>query len=170
MDHAGQNLTISPEWLKGRNAPPELLSWLDRWDVTDGVKAVKKLVRQNDYAAANWLLVQLMPYPQYVYYALRAAQLCSMLFHGDTLLDTTRHIVLTEEYVYEQNKSERWRLLVESYKGFQTPASCALRSALDENRFWAATGVEETFYRHTGRESLTVRDTLIEYGLSLLEP
>ena len=65
---------ISVEWLKEKNACTDGIEWFVCQDETDGLKVIEKLIIEKQLSWANWLIVRIMNYKQYVSYAVFAAE------------------------------------------------------------------------------------------------
>ena len=66
-------MKITKEWLKDKGACGESYAEFEGSEM-DGVKAVKKCIRIKRLDWANWLIVRIMEYKQYVSYAVFAAE------------------------------------------------------------------------------------------------
>ena len=69
-----QTLIITTEWLKDKNACRTGCDWFKAQTETGGIVIIKKLVAENHWSWANWTIVRLMTYNQYVRYAVFAAE------------------------------------------------------------------------------------------------
>jgi len=67
-------MNITTEWLKEKRACYEGVKWFEEQTEKDGVKVVEKLMEENQLDWANWLIVRIMTYRQYVSYAVFAAE------------------------------------------------------------------------------------------------
>ena len=67
-------MKLSAEWLKEKNACGSGVEWWQAQKETDGKKVVKKLIAEGKLDWANWLIVRIMEYKQYVSYAIYAAE------------------------------------------------------------------------------------------------
>src|SRR5262249_22781363 len=66
---------ITREWLEEKNACSAGLEWDVKKRITDPIKGIENLVAKNNWQWANWLIVRVMTYKQYVNYAVFAAEL-----------------------------------------------------------------------------------------------
>ena len=67
-------MKISLDWLKEKNACEEGIRWFSVQKETDALNVIKTLMADNRSDWANWLIVRLMEYKQYVAYAIFAAE------------------------------------------------------------------------------------------------
>ena len=67
-------MKISKEWLREKRACVEGVQWFTEQKEIDGLNVVKKLIKENRLGWANWLIVRIMEYKQYVSYAVFAAE------------------------------------------------------------------------------------------------
>ena len=65
---------ITLEWLKEKNACSEAVELFKNQDETEPITVLKKLADINNWNWANWLIVRLMNYQQFVSYAVFAAE------------------------------------------------------------------------------------------------
>jgi hypothetical protein len=65
---------ITLNWLKKHHACSEGIDWFEAQSETDGIKLVKKLMAEKRHGWAQWLIVLIMTRPQYLDYALFAAE------------------------------------------------------------------------------------------------
>jgi len=70
----GAVLKITADWLKEKQACRSGVDWFINQSETEGVKVVKKLITEKHLDWANWLIVRIMNYKQYVSYAVFAAE------------------------------------------------------------------------------------------------
>lgn len=67
-------MKITTEWLNDKRACKEEIDWFISQTETDFVKVLEKLITENKLQWANWLIVRVMTYRQYVSYAVYAAE------------------------------------------------------------------------------------------------
>ena len=68
-------MKITKKWLEEKNACSSGTDWFLAQEETDGIKVVKQLIQIKRLDWANWLIVRIMDYKQYVSYAVYAAEL-----------------------------------------------------------------------------------------------
>ena len=66
--------TISVKWLKSKRACSEGVHWFKNQKEKDAIKILKELIKIKRLDWANWLIVRVMDYKQYVSYAVYAAK------------------------------------------------------------------------------------------------
>ena len=67
-------MEITKEWLTEKSACSEGVKWFNAQKETDAVKVLKKLIKEKHLDWANWTIVRVMNYKQYVSYAVFAAE------------------------------------------------------------------------------------------------
>ena len=67
-------MLITKKWLKEKSACSEGVKWFNAQKETDAVKVIKKLIQEDKLDWANWTIVRMMDYKQYVSYAVFAAE------------------------------------------------------------------------------------------------
>jgi len=66
--------TITKEWLREKRACAEGYDWFVRQHARDEVKVLEHLIAEEKFDWANWLIVRRMARPQYLQYAVFAAE------------------------------------------------------------------------------------------------
>lgn len=67
-------MNITKEWLKTHDSCSDGMDWFVAQNETDGIKLVEKLMAEDRFGWANWLIVRIMTRPQYLGYAIFAAE------------------------------------------------------------------------------------------------
>jgi len=67
-------MEITKEFLKEKCACAKGYEWFIKQKETDGIKVVKKLIKEDKHDWANWIIVRIMSYKQYVSYAVFSAE------------------------------------------------------------------------------------------------
>src|SRR3990167_596139 len=68
-------MKITEKWLNKKNACADGKNWvLENYPDTDGTELVENLIRAQKLDWANWLIVRIMARPQYLAYAIFAAE------------------------------------------------------------------------------------------------
>ena len=67
-------MKITKEWLREKSACNSGVKWFLDQKETNGFKVVEKLIKENKLDWANWAIVRIMSYNQYVSYAVFAAE------------------------------------------------------------------------------------------------
>ena len=109
-------MKLTEEWLKENNACYVGILWFKNQEESDGIKVVLKLLSEDKFSWANWLLVRLMTHIQKVQYAVFAAE----------------QVIDIYEKKYPEDK--RPRLAIEAAKAF-------IKDPSDTNKNAAANAV-----------------------------
>lgn len=67
-------MKLTKEFLDHQHACSDGLSWFLEQEETDSLEVVKKLIKQEKMEWSNWLIVRVMNRPQYLSYAIYAAE------------------------------------------------------------------------------------------------
>ena len=67
-------MKITKAWLKNKSACQEAIEKFKQQKETDSYKILQILIKQKKYDWANWFIVRIMKYKQYVSYAVYAAE------------------------------------------------------------------------------------------------
>jgi hypothetical protein len=70
----GVKVEITRKWLKEQRACADGIEWFNAQKETDSLKVLDALIKDKKLDYANWLIVRLMTYRQYVSYAVYAAE------------------------------------------------------------------------------------------------
>jgi hypothetical protein len=71
----GGMMIITKKWLQEKSACSEGVEWFGGQEKTEGAEVIQKLILKDKLDWANWLIVRIMSYKQYVSYAVYAAEL-----------------------------------------------------------------------------------------------
>ena len=67
-------MKLTKEWLKEKYACSDGFNWFTKQKETNSTKVLKTLIEQEKLDWANWLIVRVMTRPQYLAYAIYAAE------------------------------------------------------------------------------------------------
>ena len=67
-------MKITQEWLKEKGACSEGREWFNKCGIVLSIPVLKKLISEDRLGWANWLIVRVMTRPQYLAYAIFAAE------------------------------------------------------------------------------------------------
>ena len=146
-------MIISEQWLKEKSACSSGVDWFVEQKETDGVKVVENLIVANKLQWANWLIVRIMNYKQYVSYAVFAAE----------------QVIDIYERRYPEDK--RPRLAIEAAKKCidnpsQENKAAAAAAAVYAAAAAAAAAAAEAY---AAADAYVIRKKILEYGLDLLK-
>ena len=139
-------MKLSVDWLKEKGACSEGVEWFAAQKETDGLKVVKKLAVEDKLSWANWTIVRIMEYSDYVRYAVFAAEQVLDIF----------------EKKYPNDK--RPRLAIEAAK------KC-IDNPSDKNKkvAYAAAYAADAAYAAAYAAKKTMQLKILKYGIKLLE-
>jgi len=179
-------MKITKKWLKEKDACEDGYDWFCKQNETDSIKLIKKLMEENLFRYANWLIVNLMEYKQYVAYEVFAAELALPIYeaqHPDN--SVLREAIEAARKCIDDPRDE-------NKKKAYTAVSTAFSTTIAEHAFYvapaaycaafsaAADVADYTFYvvsavtaancafmgMNTQKE---IQQKIIEYGIKLLE-
>jgi hypothetical protein len=67
-------MKLTLDWLKEKSACSEGVNWFTNQKETDLIKVLKKLMKEEKFDWANWTITNAMTRPQYIAYAIYAAE------------------------------------------------------------------------------------------------
>ena len=138
-------MQIKKEWLIEKKACNEGVEWFYNQKETDGIRIVKKLIVAKKLEWANWLIVRIMDYNQYVSYA---------IFAAEQVID-----------IYERRypNDDRPRKAIESAKNcLQSPNKINMAAAN------AANAAANAAYAAANTAYAAMKNRILKYGLKLL--
>ena len=165
-------MNISETWLLEQKACPESVEWFTAQTETDGLAVVKKLTAEKKLEWANWIIVQLMAYRQYVSYAVYAAEQVIDLYEKKHPDDTQpRNTIKTARKCIE-NPSEENKIAANAAccatswfaswaASAANAASEAAGNAAGNAASWAASAAGNTNHKTLAK--------ILKYGIGLLE-
>ena len=173
-------MQITKEWLQEKKACKEGIKWFAAQVENDGVKIVKKLMKENQLQWANWLIVRIMEYKQqYVSYAIYAAEQVIDNFEKEYPNDKRPREAIEAakkciENPTEENKNAAYRAAARAYRAADRAYSAAY-SAADSAAYCAADSAAcsaysaaDSAYSAAYRAADKMRIKILNYGLKLL--
>lgn len=136
-------MLITKKWLQEKSACPCGVKWFLAQKETDAVEVLEKLISENQLRWANWTIVRVMNYKQYVSYA---------VFAAEQVLDIY-------EKKYPDNKRPR--------KAIEAAKRCIENPSEENKNAAATTDYAVTDYYAAAADAL--RKKILEYGIKLLK-
>ena len=143
-------MIISEKWLTKNKACSNGIEWFIAQQEKDGVNVVRKLMAEKRLDWANWLIVRIMSYRQYVAYAIYAAEQVIEIYEKQHPADTRPRTAIEAVKKYLENPSKKNRAAVKA----------AAKAA------YAAYAVDAAAYA----ADAAMKTKILEYGLGLLKP
>jgi hypothetical protein len=140
-------MKITKEWLQEKNACADGVVWFKKQTESDGLEVVNKLITDNKLDWANWLIVRIMEYKQYVSYA---------VFAAESVLD-----IFEKEYPDDK----RLRQAIEAAKKCIDNPSEENKIAANAAAYAAANAANAAAYAADAAMKLKI----LQYGIKLLE-
>jgi len=170
-------MEITQTWLENIDACEGLKDWFKAQTETDGLKLVKKLIKEKKLDWANWLIVHIMTYEQYTTYAIYAAKLVLPIFKKHYPNDKKLNETIEATEKFSKNPTEENKLLAK--KAASTAASAdAIATAIYAASTFYAVSAASAFYA-ANAASANAADAesankkilidILNYGLGLLE-
>ena len=106
-------MQITMEWLKLKSACKEGCVWFNNQKETDAVKVLKALIKEDKLDWANWTIVRVMDYKQYVSYAIYAAEQVIEIYEKEHPYDNQPRLAIKAakkciENPSKENKDATW--------------------------------------------------------------
>jgi hypothetical protein len=67
-------MKITSKWLRSKNACADGYKWFLYQHINDSMKIIERLIAQDHYEWANWLIVRVMTREEYISYAIYSAE------------------------------------------------------------------------------------------------
>ena len=144
-------MKITKEWLAEKSACSEGCKWFLSQKETDAVKVLKKLIKEKHLDWANWTIVRVMDYKQYVSYAVFAAE----------------QVIQIYEKKYPDDK--RSREAIEAAKKCIKNPSEKNKKAAHAAADAAHAAADAAAYAAADAAAYTMKIKILEYGMKLLE-
>ena len=151
-------MKITKEWLKEKGACDSGFEWFIKQKETDGVEVVKKLITENKLLWANWLIVRIMDYKQYVSYAVFAAEQVIDIYEKRYPKDKRPRQAIEAAKKCIEDPSE------ENKKAAAAAAAAAAYAAAD-----AAADAAAYAAAYAAADAYKMKIKILEYGLKLLK-
>jgi len=144
-------MKITAKWLKEKDACPKGVTWFTNQKETDSIEVLKALIKEKKLDWANWTIVRLMTYKQYVKYAVFSAE----------------QVLGNFEKIYPGDN--RPRLAIEAAKAcIKNPSEKNKAACLAANSaaYSAASSVARSATRSAASSAMKIK--ILEYGIKIL--
>lgn len=172
-------MIISEKWLTKNKACSNGIEWFIAQQEKDGVNVVRKLMAEKRLDWANWLIVRIMSYRQYVAYAIYAAEQVIEIYEKQHPADTRPRTAIEAVKKYLENPSKKNRAAVKAaakaaYAAYAADATIyyaayAAAKAADAAIYYAAAYAADAVDAADYAADAAMKTKILEYGLGLLE-
>jgi hypothetical protein len=150
-------MKIAEEWLREKNACKDGIRWFLNQKETDPAKIIKQFVKKEEHLDwANWLIVRIMSYKQYVSYAVYAAEQVLHIFEDKFPDDRPRRAIKAAKKCVEDPSEENRKIALDAadaansaanaaYNAFASSAAYAAHDAVFAARFAAYAAARSDF-------------------------
>ena len=171
-------MIITIRKLKELNACKEGTDWFQALNETDHEAVISKLMAEDNFSWANWLIVRLMTHKQKVQYAVFAAEQVIDIFEAKYPQDKRPRAAIEAAKAWIENPNEENRrasaaayaaaaYATAAYAAAAASSSyAAYAAAADASSSYAADAAVYAAYAAAGRREL--RTKIINFGLELL--
>ena len=189
-------MKITKEWLIEKDACGEGIEWFEIQEETDAIKLIKYAIKEKDVELlswANWLIVRIMSYKQYVSYAVFAAEQVIGIFELEYPDDKRPRTAIKAAKKCIKNPSDKnktaaayaataaaYAATAATAAAYANAAANAAATAANAAYATAATATDATTYAANAayataayanaayvRQNLKIK--ILKYGLKLLE-
>jgi len=169
-------MKIDREWLIKKSACADGIDWFEAQKRTDGIEILQALIQENKLDWANWLIVRIMNYFQYVKYAVYAAEQVIDIFEAQYPDDQRPRQAIEAAKKCIKNPSKKNRLAMSIARSMAFTASPAAYAAfaaayaafvggdVAEAKDYAALAASAAANAKAGLEK-----KILIYGISLIE-
>ena len=165
-------MNISKDWLLEHRACTKGINWFTAQTETDGLATVKKLMAEKKLEWANWLIVRLMAYKQYVSYGVYAAEQVVDIYEKKYPDDGAPRKAIETAKKCVENPSEENKIAANAAccatswfaswaASAANAASEAAGNAAGNAASWAASAAGNTNHKTLAK--------ILKYGIGLLE-
>src|SRR3990167_844207 len=165
MKFPSQKYQISTAWLEEKNACPNAVKEFSEQSETDAVKIIRKMTdRRYRLDWANWLIARVMTRPQYLAYAIYAAEQVIDIFEKKYPDDKRPREAIEAAKMVLKNDTKKNRAAAEKAAGTAWAAKVAAEKAA--KIAWAAGAVGDAAWAAVG-DAMQIK--ILRYGLSLID-
>ncbi len=165
--------TVTFEILKTFNPCVDALEWAEKtYKPTANVKSevlIKDLMSKKRYEWANWLIVRLMDKPQYVAYAIYAAEQVIDIYEKKYPNDVRPRKAIEAAKEYLKNPSEENKCAAaNAARAAARAAANAAYAAADAAAYAAADAAADAAYAAADAARKKLQIKILKYGLKLM--
>ena len=132
-------MKITKDWLVKKNACRDDLEWYVKEGITEPIAGIKNLIKKGKLNWANWLIVRVMSYKQYVSYAVYSA----------------KQVLQNYEEKYPDNKTPR--------EAIEAAIKC-MKNPTEKNKRAAASAA---YAAYAADSAMIIK--ILNYGIKLLK-
>ena len=175
-------MKITKEWLAEKNACQDGLDWFTKQNKEfEPIPLLYLLIKENQLDWANWLIVRVMEYKQYVSYAVYAAEQVIDIFEKEfpddkrprTAIEAAKKCIKNPS---DENKKEAANASSAAYNAAYSAANSAANSAASaaDSAAWGAvnaadSAADRSAYRAArAAKSAKILKKILKYGIKLL--
>jgi len=162
-------MEITREWLTEKRACPSVLEWFVAEGIIEPIEGIRNLVAKGHWDWANWLIVRVMTKPQYLAYAIFAAEQVIDIFEMKYPNDKRPRNAIESAKAVLANDTEQNRLNAAAAAAAATTATYAASSASSATAATATAATAASYAAYDCAAGARLRAEIIEYGISLLE-
>ena len=134
-------MKITMEWLKEKDACVAGVQWFKAQKKTDAIDVLNALIKDNQLEWANWTIVQVMSRPQYLAYAIFAAEQVIDLFEKKYPEDSRpRKAIQAAKVVLKNDTAENRAAAWEAGEAARAAGAAWAADAAAWAAAWAAAG------------------------------
>ena len=100
-------MKLTKEWLNNESACKTGVEWFLAQKETDSIKVVQKLMKEDKFHWANWLIVRLMTHHQKIQYAIFSAEQVIGVYEKEYPKDDRPRKAIEAAKIYLKNPSEK---------------------------------------------------------------
>ena len=166
-------MKITKKFLREKEACSEGVKWFLSQKETDGLKVVKKLIAENQLDWANWLIVRIMEYRDYVAYAVFAAEHVIGHYEKQYPGDARPRLAIEAAKKCLQNPSEKNKKAADAaadaaYAAYAASAADSAASAASAaDAAYAAYAAYAAAAAYAADAEMKIK--ILEYGIKLFE-
>jgi len=168
---------LTEKWLRDHNACEEGITWFLNQEETDPIKLIKQAIKKKQHLDwANWLIVRLMKYKQYVLYAVFAAEQVIDIFEKEYPDDDRpRKAIEAAKKCIKRRSKKNIKAASTAFAAAATSAYIAADAAFDaaSATAWAAARADDWAAARAADDAaindIRMMIKILKYGLSLLK-
>jgi hypothetical protein len=182
----GGEMKITKEWLNEQNACVDGMAWFLAQSETDGITVVKKLMMEDHFDWANWLIVRLISHEQKISYACFATRQVLGIFEKKYPDDKRPRLAIeaAEKCITENTQENRdaaraaarvaWAAGAAAWDALAAgdaakTAWAAAKAAGDATKTaWAAAKAAWAAAKAAGTAGDAIKNKIITYGITLV--
>ena len=162
-------MKLTTRFLNSKGACKEGVAWFKAQKEINIIKVLRKLALENHWPWASWLIVRVMTRPQYLAYAIFAAEQVIEIFEKKYPKDKRPRKAIEAAKAFLKNDTHKNRVAAGAAAGAAADAYSDADAAAGAAGAAAYSAADAAADAYSDADAAALRTKILEYGISLIK-